>query len=85
LARENAVEITRSFNNGCKAVVHPDTDYPVKIGFARVGSPEFSCICADYSYGCICDHIIAVAIAYDWSRDVIFPSDSDWVTSGGSD
>lgn len=72
LADEKKVEIIRTYNNGCRAIVHLKTDYPVMIGFAKIGSQSYSCVCAMYSYGCICEHIIAVAIAYDQSRGVIW-------------
>ena len=53
-------------------MVHSNRDYPVMIGFARIGSPSYSCTCVVFSYDCICEHIVATAIAYDRSRGVSF-------------
>jgi len=72
MAKDKTVEITRSYNNGCHATVHLETDYPVMLGFARIGSPAYSCTCVVFSHDCICDHIVATAITYDQSRGVSF-------------
>lgn len=72
LANNKRVELLQSFNNGCRAMVHSKSDYPVTIGFAKIGSPAYSCTCVTYSYDCICEHIVAVAITYDQSRGVSF-------------
>ncbi|MEI6691037.1 MAG: hypothetical protein WCL07_04820 [bacterium] len=63
---QNQVEITRPYNNGCRAIVKQDNQiYSVFIGFHRIGSPKQICTCVTYSYDYICDHIIATALKYD--------------------
>jgi len=72
LADNKSVELLRSYNNGCRAMVRSGGKYPVTIGFARIGSSAYSCTCVAYSYDCICKHIVSVAITYDQSRWVLF-------------
>lgn len=72
LVNDNKVEILKSYNNGCRAVVHSTSDFPVVIGFAKIGTPNYSCTCVAYSYDYVCEHITSAALAYDLSRGVKF-------------
>lgn len=71
LVNKHRVTILRSYNNGCRAMVHSNGNFLVTIGFLKIGEPKYSCQCIVYSYDCVCKHIAAVAIAYDRSRSEI--------------
>jgi len=71
LVNKHHVTILRSYNNGCRAMIHADGNFLVTIGFLKIGKSKYSCQCIAYSYDCVCEHIVAAALAYDRSRGAI--------------
>lgn len=73
LVSKRRVTIQRSYNNGCRASVYADGVFSVRIGFTKIGTPQYSCQCVTYSYDYVCEHILTVAIIYDRSRGAFTP------------
>jgi hypothetical protein len=72
----------RVTNCSCRATLWMPEIYQVRLEFARIGSPAYSCSCVDWS--CLdhrkktCAHIIAASLAWDRSRNIPDP-DNDTI------
>jgi len=79
--RRNAI-LDRVTNCACCVTLQMPENYRVRLGFARIGSPAYSCSCSDWS--CFdsrkktCAHIIAASLAWDRSRSIPDP-DNDTI------
>ena len=63
LYQARVAAITLLGNARCKAEVLDGTMYSVTLGFAKVGTPQYTC-------NCLCSHIVAAALAWDHERSV---------------